>query len=205
MLLRLLGYQQITDLSAAVGFTSVPLGASYVRFQGEGYDVRWRDDATDPTSAVGMLLSPDLVVEYEGALAGIKFIEAVAGATLNCTFYGYQDVTLTGETVDSFELVSGDDYYYSDGRQLEWSEDDWPDLTGATVTLRISTGGTLLSVAGTVVTAGVAVTQLVRFELSDTNTAALNPGGHSWEVAYTKGSSTVRLVGGTCSVRKAVA
>ena len=204
MLYRLLGYQQITSLAAAVGFSSVPTGAEFVRIQCEDQAVRWRDDGTDPTASVGMLLYPDCLIEYEGSLAAIKFIETAASAKVNCTFYGYQDVTLTGTEDNSLELVAGDDYYYADGRALEFEGDDWPDLTGATVTLRVSTGGTVLSKAGTVVTSGIGVAQSVRFELADTESDDLNPGTHAWEIAYTKGTSTVRLVGGVCLVTKAV-
>jgi hypothetical protein len=202
MLTRILGYQQITDLSSAVGFTSVPSGAAYVRIQAEDRDVRWRDDGTSPTASVGMLLYEGALIEYEGDFSAIEFIEAAASAILNATFYGYQDVTLTGD-LDILELVAGNDYYFRDGRELSWTGDDWPDLTGATVALRIPTGATVLSVAGTIVTAGIGVTQEVRFELSDTNTAGL-PGASSWEVTYTKGASTVRLVGGNVTTRKAV-
>jgi len=204
VLYRLLGYQQITDVSSAVGFASVPTGAEFVRIQCEDQAIRWRDDGTNPTASIGMLLYPDCLIEYEGSLSAIKFIETVASAKVNCTFYGYQDVTLTGTEDNSLELVAGDDYYYADGRAIEFEGDDWPDLTGATVTLRVSTGGTVLSKAGTVVVAGIGVTQSVRFELADTESDDLNAGTHTWEVAYTKGSSTVRLVGGTCLVTKAV-
>lgn len=204
MLTRLLGYQQITSLSAAVGFTSVPAGAAYARIQAETQDVRWRDDGVDPTASVGVLLRFDSVIEYEGSLSAIRFIQTTPTAIVNATFYGYQDVSLVGEVGDLLSLVAGDDYYNIDGRALEWSSDVWPDITGAAVTLRISTGATPLSVAGTVVTAGIGVAQSVRFELSDTNTSALNAGGHTWEVTYTKGTSTIRLIGALCQVQKAV-
>jgi len=82
-----LGYQQITSLSSATGLT-VPATATYAIIQAEAQSVRWRDDGTNPTASVGMVLnvSPDVLI-YDGNLNGIKFIETSASAKLNVSYY----------------------------------------------------------------------------------------------------------------------
>jgi hypothetical protein len=81
-----LGYQQITDVSSAVGLT-VPNGATKALIRVGAQAVRWRDDGTNPTSSVGMPLSVDDSLLYDGNLAAIKFIEQVSGAKLNISYY----------------------------------------------------------------------------------------------------------------------
>lgn len=84
--LVLLGYQQITNLSAAVGLT-VPTGATLALIQAETQNVRWRDDGTNPTASVGMYIVADSILPYTGKLSAIKFIQATASAKLNITYY----------------------------------------------------------------------------------------------------------------------
>ncbi len=84
------GYQQITNLSSAVGLT-VP-GAGSLRGRlvlliAEGQTVRWRDDGTNPTATVGMPLEVGQPFFYSGDPGAIKFIEAAAGAKLNVSYY----------------------------------------------------------------------------------------------------------------------
>lgn len=82
------GFQQITDLSAAVALT-VPSGARVAMVQAETQDVRWRDDGTAPTTTVGMLVTAgDPAVLMVGDLAAVEFIETSASAVLNVTYYG---------------------------------------------------------------------------------------------------------------------
>jgi hypothetical protein len=82
-----LGYQQITNLAAAVGLT-VPANATYALIRAVTQSVRWRDDGTSPTGTVGMLLAvaPD-ELRYDGDLKAIKFIETAASAELNISYY----------------------------------------------------------------------------------------------------------------------
>ena len=89
-----LGYQQITDLSSAVGLTipaidvagnkQMPTRAFIVA---EGNNIRWRDDGTNPTASVGMILIQNNVLSYDGDLTKIKFIQTGAGAKLNISYY----------------------------------------------------------------------------------------------------------------------
>ena len=81
-----LGYQQITSLSAAAALT-VPSGATLAIITPESQAVRWRDDGTDPTSAVGMPVPISTVLSYDGDLQRIRFIEQAASAKLNVSYY----------------------------------------------------------------------------------------------------------------------
>lgn len=82
-----LGYQQVTSLSSAAGLT-IPAGAGLALLQVTGQNVRWRDDGTDPTTTVGMVLtSGGDPFPYSGDLSKIKFIEVTASAVLNVTYF----------------------------------------------------------------------------------------------------------------------
>jgi hypothetical protein len=85
---RALGYQQITNLAAAVGLT-VPAGTTLALITCETQDVRWRDDSTDPTATVGYPLAAGVELQYAaGQIGQLKFIEQAASAKLNITYYG---------------------------------------------------------------------------------------------------------------------
>lgn len=85
-----LGYQQITSLSSSTALT-VPAGTQMALVQAESQNVRWRDDGTDPTATIGMLLMAGSTLEYDAAqLSVVEFIEAAASAKLNISYYGMQ-------------------------------------------------------------------------------------------------------------------
>lgn len=79
------GYQQISSLAAATALTW-PNQAKLAMVQPETKDVRWRDDGTDPTAAIGMILVANDILVYTGT-AAIKFIEVAASGKLNITYY----------------------------------------------------------------------------------------------------------------------
>ncbi len=88
-----MGYQQITSLNAAVGLT-VPgkdtngIGPKLALLQAQTQNVRWRDDGTNPTASVGMILYAGAdPYPYDGDLSKIKFIEVAASAALNISYY----------------------------------------------------------------------------------------------------------------------
>lgn len=83
------GYQQIADVSEAVGL-SVPVGAVYALIQAAAKGVRWRDDGEDPTATVGMPIAAEADVFYTGDLAAIRFIEVEQSAELNVSYYGVE-------------------------------------------------------------------------------------------------------------------
>ncbi|NDB70068.1 MAG: hypothetical protein EB015_19105 [Methylocystaceae bacterium] len=90
-----LGYQQITGLSAAKGLTvptidpntGLTVKANFALITPDTQGVRWRDDGTNPTSSVGMPLSANVTLQYDGDLSKIKFIEQTASAVLNVSYY----------------------------------------------------------------------------------------------------------------------
>ena len=85
-----LGHQQITSLSSSTALT-VPAGTQMALVQAESQNVRWRDDGTDPTATVGMILMAGATIEYDAAqLSVVEFIEVAASAKLNVSYYGVQ-------------------------------------------------------------------------------------------------------------------
>jgi hypothetical protein len=89
-----MGYQQITTLSSATNLTvpqRTPNGQNgkpvFALIVAEGQAVRWRDDLTSPSASVGMPLAVGIPLQYDGDLTNIKFIEQVAGAKLNISYY----------------------------------------------------------------------------------------------------------------------
>lgn len=89
-----MGYQQITDLSSAVGLTVPPrtpdganMKANFALIICETQNVRWRDDGVSPTASEGMLLVAGTPLQYDGDLNSIKFIETTGSAKLNVSYY----------------------------------------------------------------------------------------------------------------------
>jgi len=87
------GFQQITNVTTAFALT-VPTGATMALLQAEGCDYRWRDDGTDPTTSVGMVLpehdAGTLAVApflYVGDLSKLKLIETTTDGVLNVSYY----------------------------------------------------------------------------------------------------------------------
>lgn len=80
------GFEQITDLSSAVGLV-VAEGANAALIQAETQDVKWRADGMDPTSTVGQLLAAGDSIFYTSDLTVIKFLEVTGGAKLNVHYY----------------------------------------------------------------------------------------------------------------------
>jgi hypothetical protein len=84
-----LGYEQITNVAAAVGFTAIPAGTARVLITPETQAVRWRADGTDPTATVGYPLAVGNELVFTASqMSRMKFIEQVAGAKLNITYLG---------------------------------------------------------------------------------------------------------------------
>ena len=85
--IRVTDYEQITDVSSAVGLTVPNLRTNYCIIDVRDQDVRWRSDGTDPTASVGGYLEAGSQYEHAGNLDDLRFIEVVAGAELNITYY----------------------------------------------------------------------------------------------------------------------
>lgn len=85
-----LGYQQITAATLATAAAlSVPATATYAIIEAEAADIRWRDDGTNPTPTVGMLLYAGIPVPipFSGDLATVKFIRTQTTSVLNVSYY----------------------------------------------------------------------------------------------------------------------
>lgn len=90
----LFNYQQITSLSSAASLT-VPSKSNQgldgtpamALIRCETQAVRYRDDGTAPTASVGMPLAVGDVLEYDGDMKKIQFIEQTASAKLNVIYY----------------------------------------------------------------------------------------------------------------------
>lgn len=88
--LRAKGYQQFAagTVDSAVGLT-VPAGTSMAILQCEAQAIRWRDDGTNPTAAIGQPLAVGVELRYESSsISALRVISQVAGAVLNVTYYG---------------------------------------------------------------------------------------------------------------------
>lgn len=85
--MNIISFEQVTGLSAAKGITR-PSRANKALIQTESQPVRWRDDGTDPTAAIGMrLLVGETLVYSVDDFSKIKFIEEAASAKLNISYY----------------------------------------------------------------------------------------------------------------------
>lgn len=87
---RPLVYAQETALSGAKNLPSIPTGdRSYrVLVQAEAQAIRWRDDGTDPTASIGMIIPVNTVLEYDGDINKFRMIETTASAKANVSYYG---------------------------------------------------------------------------------------------------------------------
>lgn len=83
------GYEQINP-AAATGLT-VPATAEVALIQAEGGKIRWRDDGTTPTGAIGMLVADGETLQYNGDLDAFELIaDGTAAATaVNVSYYRY--------------------------------------------------------------------------------------------------------------------
>lgn len=85
---RVLGYQQITDVSASTALT-IPPGTVLILVTPLVAPVRYRDDGTAPTAAVGYPLAVGVELQYTAQQAAqLRFIQQSAGAELNVLYYG---------------------------------------------------------------------------------------------------------------------
>jgi len=85
-------HAQRTVSTAAVALPSIPTNANKVLVITETDILRWRDDGTDPTSTVGMILYPGnpLILESKTSINNFKAIRdssSAADATLNAAYY----------------------------------------------------------------------------------------------------------------------
>lgn len=89
-----LGYRQLAVSSSAVELADatggIPAGAIRAEVNVAANDIRWRDDAADPTSTVGVLQKADTHFSLPSiqSINGFRAIRASADAVLNIRYYG---------------------------------------------------------------------------------------------------------------------
>jgi hypothetical protein len=83
-----LGFQQILAATVNTGASlTVPAGARMAQICADTQAVRWRDDGSAPTAAIGIILASGNCMIYSGPLNKIQFISQAAGANLNVSYY----------------------------------------------------------------------------------------------------------------------
>jgi len=86
------GYQQLSlSTTSASGLTppQPTRGQPHLALVRTNADIRWRDDGTDPTAAVGVLLLADEVLLYDGKVEDLRLIKVSATATVDVSFYQF--------------------------------------------------------------------------------------------------------------------
>lgn len=80
------GYQQLTGVSTATGFTPPALSTTcYVT--SETVSVRYRTDGTNPTASVGVLLAANQQLILTASLSTVKFIPTSGSTILDVDCY----------------------------------------------------------------------------------------------------------------------
>ena len=85
-----LGYQQISAATLATATPlTIPAGAVIALVIPEAAGVRWRDDGTAPTAAIGMIQSSGQPMTFSGAaeLAALQFILQSGSPILDISYY----------------------------------------------------------------------------------------------------------------------
>ena len=83
------GYDQLTAGASAVGL-DLPVGDTPQMALIRGSAAfRWRDDGSDPSSSVGMLVQANEILLYDGKLQDIRFIRVSGDATLDVSYYNF--------------------------------------------------------------------------------------------------------------------
>jgi len=86
--------QQLTVSNTAVGLSvpSITGAGQQVRMavvMVTGNSIRYRDDGTNPTASVGILIQPNTpIIVCQSSLAVIKFIRETSDAILDIAYYG---------------------------------------------------------------------------------------------------------------------
>lgn len=81
-----LGYEQNLDLATAKSLKP-PKDTRVAVIQAITQNVRWRDDGTNPTATIGMVLASGRDMLYVGDFAKLRFIEVAGTAELNVSYY----------------------------------------------------------------------------------------------------------------------
>lgn len=81
-----LGYVQ-QSLTVAANLSTIPAGATYVVIVPETNGLRYRDDGTDPTAAIGIPVSAGQTLTYDGSLSKLRIVSQTGTSTVNIAYY----------------------------------------------------------------------------------------------------------------------
>lgn len=83
------GYQQLTGLDTVKQLT-LPVGANWAMIRCTGGDIRWRDDGTNPTAAVGypLAVGEELIYDAVTGLPALRFIQQSTAAEVSIAYFG---------------------------------------------------------------------------------------------------------------------
>lgn len=171
---------QLAFLNASVSSRATPTQAA---------DAVWDEAQADHVAAGSMGASMNAAGAAADPLTGLvpgSYPSGSAGYALGRIGNGRVVTTSVISTAGSVETVRGDDYYAADGRRITWVDVDanWPDLTGATITINI---GGAVQFTGVVVNPSGA-NKSVGLELSAVQTATIpinTSPGHDYAVVAT--------------------
>lgn len=72
----------------SAGAAGIPAGTQLLILQPQTQAIRWRDDGTAPTAAIGQPLAVGAELRYTGNPAALRVISQTAGAIVNVVAYG---------------------------------------------------------------------------------------------------------------------
>lgn len=75
------------SLTTVANLTTPPAAATYALLIPESQAIRWRDDGTDPTAAIGMPISAGQSFVYDGDVTKIRVVSQTGTASLNIAYY----------------------------------------------------------------------------------------------------------------------
>lgn len=87
-----LGYCRLSVTTAVLISTcsgGIPAEATFAYISTETAAIRWRDDGTAPTTAIGNPLATGTVLTFMSNLATLQIIAQTGTATVNVAFYRY--------------------------------------------------------------------------------------------------------------------
>lgn len=79
-------YQQMS-VTTVVNLTTVPAQATYALISPETNGIRWRDDGTDPTAAIGMPVAAGSTLTYDGDPTKIRIVSQSGTSTVNVSYF----------------------------------------------------------------------------------------------------------------------
>lgn len=123
-------------------------------------------------------------------------IEAIAAEVL-AGISGGGNITVTSPIVDdggNFEITQGDAYLNSDGNAIPWTIGASPDLTGATVTMRIQGPGSTVTPITCVLTGEGTSTQVIKASITAAQSASFDPGNYAYDLQAVLASLSPRTL-----------